>query len=128
MQIAGYTYSFDRLLRAGEIDAAGAIRAHRELGLRAHEVSDLYLRDDREMPAVEAALVETDGRVVVYDIVCDFTAPDGSAPPDQVARVETAVARAARLGAPKVLLVPGQSRQGVDPATVRRHFAEVAGI
>jgi sugar phosphate isomerase/epimerase len=126
MEIAGYTYSFDRLLRAGEMDTAGAIRAHREIGLRAHEVSDIYLREDGELSAVEAALAEGDGRVVVYDIACDFVAPDGSAPPDQVARVHRAVERAARLGAPKVLLVPAQTREGVAPSLVRRHFAAVA--
>ncbi|HEY3109686.1 MAG TPA: sugar phosphate isomerase/epimerase family protein [Chloroflexota bacterium] len=127
MEIAGYTYSFDRQLRAGAIDTAGAIRAHCEIGLRAHEVSDLYLRDDGELAAIEAALAETDGHVIVYDIACDFVAPDGSAPRDQVARVERAVERAARLGAPKVLLVPGRTREGVDPALVRRHFADVVG-
>ena len=127
MEIAGYTYSFDRLLREGAIDTAGAIRAHHEIGLRAHEVSDIYLRDDGELPAIEAALAESDGRVVVYDIACDFVAPDGSAPPDQIARVERAIARAVRLGAPKVLLVPGRTREDVAPAVVRRHFADVVG-
>src|SRR5262245_869797 len=125
MEIAGYTYSFDRQLRAGAIDTAGAIRAHREIGLRAHEVSDLYLRDDAELAAVETALARADGRVIVYDIACDFDEPDGSASPEQVARVERAVERAARLGAPKVLLVPGQTRADVDPAVARRHYAEV---
>src|SRR4051794_38766371 len=123
MEIAGYTYSFDRQLRDGAIDTAGAIRAHRELGLRAHEVSDVYLRDEGELAAVEAALAESDGRVIVYDLACDFLGPDGSAEPDQVARVDRAIERAARLGAPKVLLVPGQTRAGVDPARVRRHYA-----
>src|SRR5438045_633435 len=87
MEIAGYTYSFDRQLRGGDMDPAGAIR---------------------------------------YDSACDFVEPDGAAPPDQVARVHRAVERAARLGAARVLLVPGRTREGVDPAAVRRHFAAVA--
>jgi sugar phosphate isomerase/epimerase len=122
MEVAGSTDSFDRLLRAGRIDTAGAIRAHHALGLRAHEVSDLYLRGDDELAEVEAALRETGGRVAVNDVACDFTAPDGSAPPEQLARVRRGVERAAGLGAPRVLLVPGQINPSVAPSTVRRHY------
>jgi sugar phosphate isomerase/epimerase len=128
MEIAGYTYSFDRPLRSGGMDTADAIRAHHAMGLRAHEVSDVYIRDDHEIDAIAMALTVTDSHVIVYDIQCDFTVADGSAPPEQIARMRRAVERAHRLGAPKVLLVPGETRVGVDPAVVRRHYADVVAI
>jgi sugar phosphate isomerase/epimerase len=128
MEIVGYTYSFDRLLRSGAMDTAAAINAHHAMGLHAHELSDLYIEDDRELDGIAAALAAADGRAIVYDIQCDFTAPDGSAPPEQVVRVRHAVERAHRLGAPRVLLVPGETRAGIDPAIVRRHYANVVGI
>lgn len=121
MEIAGYSYTFDRMLLEGALRTVDTIRYHRELGVTANELSDKYI-EDAELSGIEAALAEVDGTVPAYDITCDFTAGDGSAPPDQIARVERAVDRAARLRASAVVLVPGAIGDA-DPAIVRRHYA-----
>ena len=73
MEISGYSYTFDWLLLAGEIDTSAKIRFHRELGVRAHEIAEYYL-DDGEIERVGATLDETGTAVSCYDIKIDFMA------------------------------------------------------
>lgn len=123
MELTGYTYSFFRQLEAGAIETTATIPFFAELGLRAVELADTYIRDD-EHPRLKSVLAETGLSVACYDLHCDFVTRDTAARQRQVDRIRRGLERAVGYGAPYVLVVPGESREGIADAEARQWFAE----
>jgi sugar phosphate isomerase/epimerase len=123
MKISVMTWSFNNVLSTGEMDTAATIRYCRELGVDAMELMDHFIRDEK-LPAVQAALAETGSAVVCYDVGGDFINPDRSARQNAVATVRTSLERAARLGAQRILIVPGSLKEGISPAVARTWIVE----
>jgi sugar phosphate isomerase/epimerase len=110
------------MLERGQIDTAATIRFHADLGVKAIEIPDYYIREG-EIPAIEAALAETDTAVSCYDIFCNFDGPNGEPSPAQVENARRGVEHAARLGAPRALVVAYKIEERAAPDLVRRHYA-----
>ncbi len=123
MKIAVMTYSFARLLASDELDTAMIVRGLRELGVSAVEISDNYL-DGEDLPRIQAALTEAGVEVACYDVYCDFITPDRAIRRTQVAKVQTGLERAARLGANQVMIVPGWITDDTSPAVARERIIE----
>ncbi len=116
-------YSFARSLAAGSIDTAGVIRLAHRLGIEAVELMD-HLIPESEIPAIEAALVETGCGVVCYDLRADFATPNAVTRRAEVARVRQGCIRAAHFGAHIALLSLGGLKPGQNPDEVRRWLGE----
>src|SRR5438067_8564006 len=112
------SYSFASLLERGQLTTAGVVRFLRTLGVRSIEVRDQYLDDEAEA-ALPAALAESDAVVAAYDLTCDFVTTDRLAHGREVERARAGLARAARLGAGHVMVVPGQLKPEIAPAAGR---------
>ena len=124
MELSGYSYSFAYAIERGEIDTAGTIRFHAELGIRANELTDSFINDD-DIPEIMAALAETGSTVSCYDVYSSFVEPDGAPSPADLGRVQKGLDRAATLGARRVLIVPSETNPNVPPERIRQHYAEV---
>jgi sugar phosphate isomerase/epimerase len=123
MEVAGYSYSFFRQLEAGATDTTAAVRFFAELGLRSVELAESFIREG-EFERLKRALGETGLAVACYDLHCDFVQRDPAARAKQVARVRRGLERAADFGAPFVLVVPGESREGIADAEARQWFVD----
>jgi sugar phosphate isomerase/epimerase len=123
MELAGYSYSFFRQLEASAIDTTATIPLFAELGLRSVELADTYIAED-EHPRLQAALARFGVSVACYDLHCDFVTRDAIARAKQIAKVRRGIERAAEYQAPCVLVVPGESREGIADSDARQWFAE----
>src|SRR5436190_1193985 len=103
--IAVMSYSFASLLERGTLTTPALVGVLATLGVGAVEVADRYLSDADE-PALLAALAEGGGAIAAYDLTCDFVTLDRVAHRQEVERARLGLARAARLGASQVLVVP----------------------
>ena len=112
------SYSFASSIERGELTTATVVPFLRELGVGAIEVRGEYL-DDEDEAALLAALAESDVVVAAYDLTCDFVTTDRAGHGREIERARVGLARAARLGARHVLVVPGQLKPGIAPAAAR---------
>src|SRR5947207_998406 len=104
--------SFARLVRSGEMDAVSCIRMCKELGVDAIELMDMLL-SDADFPGIVEALHETGLTTCCYDIHCDFVDEDPFVRAGQIAKVRVGLQRAAKLGSPLLLVIPGVIRNGI---------------
>src|SRR5947209_8449042 len=112
------SYSFASAIDRGELDTAAVIRLLPSLGAGAVEIMDRYLGADDDA-AVRVALTEAEVTVAAYDLTCDFVTLDRAAHRREVERARAGLARAARLGARQVMVVPGQMKTGIAPPAAR---------
>lgn len=105
------------------MDTVGVIRLAQRLGVGAVELMD-HLIPESEIPAVEAALVETGREVICYDLRADFATPDPAARRAEVARTRQGFVRAAHFGAHLALLSLGGLKPGQAPDEVRGWLGE----
>ncbi|HEY3109687.1 MAG TPA: sugar phosphate isomerase/epimerase family protein [Chloroflexota bacterium] len=116
--IAVMSYSFASLLERGELTTATVVRFLRTLGVGAIEVMDRYLAEGDDA-AVPAALAEANAVIAAYDLGCDFVTLDRVTHGREVERARVGLARAARLGARHVMVVPGRLKPEIAPAAAR---------
>src|SRR5437870_485231 len=116
------SYSFASAIDRGELDTAAVIRLLPTLGAGAVEIMDRYLGKDDA--AVRAALDDADVSVAAYDLTCDFVTLDRAAHRREVERAQAGLARAARLDARQVMVVPGQMKPGIAPPAARSLVVE----
>jgi sugar phosphate isomerase/epimerase len=122
--IAVMSYSFASLLDRGELTTAALARFLGTLGVGAVEVMDRYLGDAGDDAAVAAALAEAGVAPAVYDLTCDFVTEDRAAHRREVERAREGLARAARLGARQVMVVPGRLKPAIAPTAARSLVVE----
>ena len=123
MKVCGHCHSFTPMLARGGTDVPSVIRFYRELGLDAVELSDAHLRD-AGVAAVRSVLAEAGMTVVCCDVAVDFVTTDPAAREVQVGKLRAGLERAAAVGARYILTYPGLPKAGIQPADVRRWFAE----
>jgi sugar phosphate isomerase/epimerase len=123
MRIGVMSYSYASAIAAGAMDTAGAIRHAASLGVDAIELMDRLI-DEREAPAIRAALAETGSMVVGYDLADDVVLPDATARRAAVERLRRGLERAAAIGAPRVLLFAGSLKPDLTPEAARGWLAE----
>jgi sugar phosphate isomerase/epimerase len=121
--ICGHCHSFTPQLDRKEIDLPSIIRFYRELGLDAVEFPDRYVQETG-LAAVRAAVAEAGMAVVCCDVAVDFVTTDAARRRAAVAKLKEGLERAAAIGSRHILTYPGLPREGVQPADVRRWFAE----
>src|SRR5262245_53441846 len=112
------SYSFASLLERGQMAAVEVVPFLRQLGVGAVELRDEQLDAEAEA-ALPAALAESEVVVATYDLICDFVTDDPAARAAEVERARVGLARAARLGAGQVLVVPGALKPGMAPSAGR---------
>lgn len=117
------SYSFGRLLRAGTADHAAVVRFCAGLGAQGVELMEGLL-PEAELPAVRQALRETGTGVPCYDFSARFTAPSAAEREAAVSGARAALERAASVGAPCVLVVPGEPPEGVEAEVARGWIVE----
>ncbi len=123
MLISVMSWSFNNVLRTGEMDTAGVIHFVRELGVEAVELMDGFVTSD-QITAIQDALAATGCAHVCYDVGGDFVTPDRSTRQAAVAKVVAGLERAVQLLAPRVLVVPGTLKEGISPAVARDWIVE----
>ena len=123
MKISAMDYSFRRALRAGELDAAGIIRYLKQLDVTAVELTE-PLVSDGDLEPIQTALAETGSEVVSYMIHCDLLNPDPLERESQVPHIRKNLERAALLGAPCVVVLPGTSEGDVSPEAARNWISQ----
>jgi sugar phosphate isomerase/epimerase len=114
MQIAAMAYSFNSLIETGEMDTAGVAAFLRSIGVPAIEPAHRYLPDDTPI----------DLEIAAYDLDCDLVAAEPSARQVALERARAGIARAARLGARHVMVVPGRLEAGADAEAARIRVIE----
>ncbi len=107
MKISGYSYSFGGILERVEVDHLEVIRFYRDMDVRGIEIFDPYLRSDDEIPAIIDALGEAEMSVSMYDVECNVVSRDASVRRAGTEQFHERVQVAKRLGATKVLVLPG---------------------
>src|SRR5262245_37090383 len=112
------SYSFASLLEGGELTTAAVVRFLGALGVGAVEVMDRYLAEGDDA-AVRDALADADVVVAAYDLTCDFVTLDRAAHRRAVESAHAGLARAARLGAEHVMVVPGELKPEIAPSRAR---------
>jgi sugar phosphate isomerase/epimerase len=123
VKLAVMLYSFASLLDAEAMTVPSAIELARELGIDAIEIMDRFVQDE-SIPAIVAALAKTRTRVICYDVEGDFARTASRGRVEAIERVQRGFERAARLGAPQVLLVPGPRPVGMSPEAARDNYVE----
>jgi sugar phosphate isomerase/epimerase len=114
MRISVMAYSFASLLERGQIDTAGVVALLRSIGVEAIEMSDRYV------DGVE----RIDADIAAYDLYCDLVTAVPSSQKAELARAREGLARARRLGAQHVMVVPGSLERSSDADAARRRVIE----
>ena len=106
MKICGYSYSFGGILERVEVDHPAVVGYFRDMGIKAIEIYDPYVRDDG-IPATIDALGEAEMIVSMYDIDCNVVSRDPSVRQARTEIFHERLRVASQVGATKVLILPG---------------------
>ena len=115
MKLGLSMWSYAAPVRRGELDIPGFIREAKRLGVDGVELLDFFWKDrDAELPAVEAALMETNLPVGVYSVANNFVQSDPSARAASVQKITDGVDNAAHFGAKTVRVFGGDIAPGIS--------------
>lgn len=126
MKISVHDYSFRKVLRTGELDAAGVIRYLKEIDVTAVELTEPFVHDS-DIDAIQTALSETGSQVASYVIYCDLVKPDTLERQTQVNHIKKHLERAALLGTPCVCVLPSgvfSVNSEISPVVARNWISE----
>ena len=106
MEVSGYSYSFGGMLERVEVDHPVVIRYFRDMDVKAIEIYDPFVKDDM-IPGMIDALGEAEMTISMYDVEYDVVSRDPAVRQDRTEGFHERLRAANRVGATKVLILPG---------------------